>query len=439
MQLADWLRLHGLTLRNSRDNDEAVAKQAELEAVNLRRAALEDRILSEGVFTNRNYFYTWDWRCSALVQLVRPVTDDDWDNLKVPTYRLLGSIEASAIYTRFSRKGGNNSDDDSDRPRLPKRPKAVSAAAWKYILPEVRKLAKARRLQEEHLTNEPVEATPPPTPKKTSFDSKQRPSFEWAKVQAKNAFFRPRYDKLVKGESGGAITSVIPSFRSYLHLDAVQSLYDQPDFGVNDNASEEDTAVYVDCLDGILEEIESRRQDLRFDALKLILRATTEMTDKELDNLDPDVLANEYNDDFFRRPTSWICCSRCGQIASAHATLVHAKKYGCYASLPAGTSPFSMPLEVACAWSAILELAPDLDPEDSAIAARDLDAAFEKKWLVWDNAPKYKGGKKEWRELICKAHKVAGEFDRRGEYLAAPVIAMKKKGKSRRRWGRWWC
>ncbi|GAA5973116.1 hypothetical protein JCM11641_006277 [Rhodosporidiobolus odoratus] len=181
-------------------------------------------------------------------------------------------------------------------------------------------------------------------------------------------------------------------------------------------------------FEAVQEEFTTYGLSTRCHALKLILSATTEMSEDDLEDLDEDVLASpEYSDDFFLHPSSWLCCSSCGQVGPLVTLLHHSHQshpLPRLVDLETQEMPIELPLEVACALSAVFELG-QIDEKDTMLTTKKLDKRFADNRFVWQNAPKGSGGRKTWDTLVSKIRSVGAEFAQKGLYLPVAVISIK--------------
>ncbi|GAA5946609.1 hypothetical protein JCM10213_006645 [Rhodosporidiobolus nylandii] len=379
------------------------------------------------------------WRSSPLVAAVCStglLSDQTWEEIKDTVYGLIGEIAAPAIWKRHVRKmerEGDSEDEGSGRIRMPKKPKSVTATAWKYILPEVRKVAKASRSQERVKPVKPLQPAKAPT--QPAEDSNANYYIPWDKLQPKTAFFKKRYQKLSKLVPS-ASRPYLPVFDDFLELPTVKVLYRDLGYGVGAVDDKGDSDRWGEALDDVLEEVGSHMLDVRFRALKLILAATTEMDEAEIDALDPDCLADEeYGDDFFAKPAHFVCCSGCGYFGALASVLSHQASCRPYYYRPSKTFDIDLPLEVACAASAIFELI-DLDADDSSVTEASITSKMDGRRVTWENAPKWKGGKRTtWKHLLTRVHTAAKQYDPKNLALPAPVISLNREYKGR--WSRW--
>ncbi|GAA6041504.1 hypothetical protein JCM8097_001912 [Rhodosporidiobolus ruineniae] len=420
-KLADWIVKHGRALRDARDQE-----------VNL-MARLEQRVLDDGVF-KRGHFNKLEWRENSLVKDCGVVTDEIWASLKIPLYRLLGKLSAEAIYKR-SKKRADDSDDESGRPRLPKKPQSVSKQAWKYILPELRKVAKARRQDEVEESSQvkPVVGQPKPA---VSAAKTPEPVLSYEQRSAQDSFLNGWRSRVLR-EQDGVDDADLVSLSDLRDLPSIKALRLVAKIGIDPENDEKDLVKLEAVLDAVLDEskefILERDLDLHLQALKLILAANTDMDAQEIAALDSSVLLpNEddeddspvYNDAFFRRPSSWVCCAGCGDIGPVDDILKDHAHHR-YWSRRRGSGLVDLPLEVACAWSAVLELL-QLDPEDETVTPEKVDKAMEGYVLLWENAPDHKPGKNTWQDLIGKVRRAAFDCDKKDVALPAPVVELKK-------------
>ncbi|GAA6041488.1 hypothetical protein JCM8097_001901 [Rhodosporidiobolus ruineniae] len=414
-KLVDWIKKHRDDLIADRDSEFRDSLQFVREAAERNRHHLEERVLDDGVF-KKGHFNKLEWRENSLVKDCGVVTDEIWESLKTPLYRLLGKISAEAIYKR-SKKRVDDSDDESGRPRLPKKPQSVSKQAWKYILPELRKVAKARRRDEADDVNQvkPVAAPPKraPTPAKTP-----EPMLPWDQRLTQNDFLRDWHGKIDAQQKHDENERFL-KYRDFCDLPTVRQLRAHALLGIDAAARDKDNVKFEAEIDSILAE-----------AAELILERTLQ----EIAALDSSVLLpNEdgdededdspiYGDAFFRRPSSWVCCADCGGFGPLDALLNSKQQHHRYWC---SSSKVDLPLEVACAWSAVLELL-QLDPDDEDVTPATVDKAMSGHVLRWENAPDHKPGKHNWKKLIVKVRKTARAFDRKNVALPAPVIELKK-------------
>lgn len=118
--------------------------------------------------------------------------------------------------------------------------------------------------------------------------------------QRRQSQIKTKWHSLRQGNTGSAVS--LP-FSHFLHLPAVNALLCSDD-AVTDKA-------WAAAVDDVLEDIDEWRVDVRIEAIKTILAATTEKTRQELDKMDADDFA-EFDDKFFERPTSYLVCTLYG-------------------------------------------------------------------------------------------------------------------------------
>ncbi|GAA5864181.1 hypothetical protein JCM8547_001282 [Rhodosporidiobolus lusitaniae] len=423
-ELVTWLWTHSdqLTLERKEEIPQTMVKTARTSR--LRRVDLEERVLADGVFA-RALFRQPAWTTDPLVNKGGPVPNSGWNNIKDPLYRLLAQIAAEGIYRR-KRKNDEDSEEEYGRYVPPKKPKAVTAAAlaWKLIVPALRKVAKAdRHADTSQKPSLPVQSdSEESTPAKESKRSKRRnrygeknnggiderlSGFSWA-TRETNEFVRARLAELALEQESTDAGNLFPHLAVLKTFPSVKQLYAQPKFGKSDANEEKDLEPREEHKEDVQAEVDEYQQDLRCLVLKLILAATTEMTEDEIDELNPTEALEDYM-----------------------TILNHAKACGPYGN--AYRFPVDLPLEVACA----VFMLRGLDTDDPAIKPKDLTDALGEDWLCWENRPKYKcPDRVEWTELISTVHSTAKQYDNTNKVLQAPVIRLRKKSKRHRRW-RW--
>lgn len=95
----------------------------------------------------------------------------------------------------------------------------------------------------------------------------------------------------------------MPLFADFLHLPTVKTMWELED-------SKQDKATFKQNVDSIMEELDEYRIDVRLEAIRTILRATTTMSKEEVDNIDSDeLISDEYDDAFLERATSALVCN----------------------------------------------------------------------------------------------------------------------------------
>lgn len=271
-------------------------------------------------------------------------------------------------------------------------------AAWMYVEAALKQLIQAKKDESDRI------------------EARQRDVEELARRQKthdkKNAFFRERYEKICAMLPSKAARACMPRFLDFLRLPTVSELYADDKYGIDPKRAEADIARFTAELDAVKAELDEFALDVRLDALKVILASTTEMTADEIEELDADALGDpRYGDAFFARPSSWLFCAECINLGTLLGLLQHTHKKHPRNPLPLRLDeetasapppqkpPVRLPLEVACAWSAIFELA-QLDIDDPKITDKDLDRALEDYKLVWENGPRGCKGRSSWRELV---------------------------------------
>lgn len=321
-----------------------------------------------------------------------------WKQIKEDVYAVVGKDVAAVVFSRSGKK--------SNRSTLLTKPKSRSAkgaylsfslllpyltrfllstrAAWSYVEPHLVQLHK------EYMAKKKIEK------KRQAVDDKRR---------SKRPFFEGRYKKLVEMQPNKDAGAYLPRFGDFLALPTVNELYVDDKFGTGAADKDDDLATWSERFDDIVEEVNSYMLDVRLHALKTILAVTTEMDENELEALDGDDLAKEaYGDAFFKRPSSWLSCSLCHEVGPLLKILSHFRQS--HATLIASESdtpvmPVRLSLEVACALSAVIELA-EVDEDDPETTIKDLKDAFKDKRLIWENPPSgmKKRRQERWEDLV---------------------------------------
>ncbi|GAA6041497.1 hypothetical protein JCM8097_001906 [Rhodosporidiobolus ruineniae] len=379
---------------------------------NLRRQALEDKVVEDGVFGRNDLHH--GFANNALVTKAEPLTDGVFEQIKEYLYYVIGKDVAAITFNRSRSKNAA---------KVLQKPKSRSAQAWRYIKPELVKLLKKYQQQKKA-------------------DNASRLSEETR--QKKEPFMTARYSKIKAMQPNDDARAYLPRYGDFLALPTVNELYSLPKFGIAGADDEDGMKLWSERFDDILEEVSSYGQDVRLHAVRLILGVTTSMTDDELGELDGDTLASdEYaSDEFFKRPSSWVCCSACGgrRIGPLPDILQHwqtshpLNRARDVTAKPEPTMPVKLSLEVACAASAVFELG-GIDAENEDVTAKQLDDEFEGEKLVWDNVPKphQKQRHASWTSLLQQVETVSNELAAKGEVIAAPTIARKGLN-SREKW-----
>ncbi|BGP50639.1 hypothetical protein JCM10450v2_006558 [Rhodotorula kratochvilovae] len=245
--------------------------------------------------------------------------------------------------------------------------------------------------------------------------------------QARQISLRHRYDKLKQSLPRKA-RPFVPLFVDFLLLPSVKELWEPEDAVLN-------RATWTAQLDAITEELEQHRLELVEHAHELVIRATTDPDER--DDADEDD-ERDLSDAFFARATSFVCCGVKGCFAKQNCSYVkmstgwtctphpnedrkgaigplikvlqhqHEKHndedHITQPKLFAGEPRFriELPLEIACAMSAVLDLL-KLDPLTAGLKA--LERAEADVWhYEWDNSPAYKRkchGRDPWFYLLC--------------------------------------
>lgn len=270
----------------------------------------------------------------------------------------------------------------------------VLTVGWKYVRPEladVIKEEKVKAVERQKLAAELKAKAPKISP---------------AQQNAKDSFFAERYKKIKTMQPSKAAAATLPRLGDFLSLPSVEPLYQDLHFGTSnkDAQIEEDIDTWgKEHLDDVLDDAQSFAVDTRFEALKLILAATSEDPDSALDGLDIDAL-QEYDDDFFLRPSSWLSCGLCtSKFGPLPTVLQHIHDEHPLVRPPSGevSRPpvLELSLEVACAFSAVLELA-GLDGDDCEVTSDELTEKLDDHMLLYENAPKGVKKRGTWIQLV---------------------------------------
>ncbi|GAA6040614.1 hypothetical protein JCM8097_008069 [Rhodosporidiobolus ruineniae] len=260
---------------------------------------------------------------------------------------------------------------------------------------------------------------------------------------------RSRFDNLRAAESDEQTRLLYPVFPVFLTFNSVKPLL-PPEKLPEDFDPELTDEVWDEALPLIKEELEQYRLDLFLHAIKLILRATT---DDELPE-DDDLLANleQYDDAFFAKATSFLCCTapdcfryrrskgappagRITFIGPLFSLLKHQHEAHSSALKPLKPSknmdgrlaviPLDLPLEVACAVSALIDLG-DLD--DSTAGTRELNEMDREGSYEWEDSTIWSKWFDSWRDLLDAVYRAAVKAARAGpdHCLPLPTIVYRK-------------
>lgn len=243
------------------------------------------------------------------------------------------------------------------------------------------------------------------------------PHFSAEVTAAKDAFFQERYKKCFSMAPTKEAGWTAPRYGEFHLLPTVLELFADPKFAAStsDEARAADLKTWgEEHLDKVLDDMDNFAVDSRCEALRTILAATTDMGEEEggLDAVDfiEAIASDEYNDEFFRRAGSYVSCRECTVFGPLQQVLKHVHKihpltslysYGLgrdAASLDELEPRVDLLLEVACAWSALLELA-ELDA-DKPVSDKMLDKAFKDKKLVWENGPRGTKRRGGWKDVV---------------------------------------
>ncbi|GAA5864375.1 hypothetical protein JCM8547_005801 [Rhodosporidiobolus lusitaniae] len=225
---------------------------------------------------------------------------------------------------------------------------------------------------------------------------------------------RKRYNRLRKHETDDFARAAYPLFVDFLRLESVKPLLLPEEMPSNFEAEQENGRAELSDDDWeeqeelVKEEVEQHRLDLVLHAVKLIIRATAEdelPSDEEIvDNL------GDYDDDFFEMASSFLCCDSWKQATPFH---------------------FSVPLEVASATSALLELG-GLD--DSTATEANLDDLEQKtSSFDWLNGHGQRKHFEHWRPLLDSVYRESQRFAKMKPPRAMdpPCIARKIRRKKK--------
>ncbi|GAA5836503.1 hypothetical protein JCM9279_000409 [Rhodotorula babjevae] len=280
------------------------------------------------------------------------------------------------------------------------------------------------------------------------------------RLQDRQRSLRPRYDKL-KDALPPSARPFVPLFIDFLALSSVKALW-------QDETVKLDDATWSEHLDDVKEELDQYRLDLAMHARELIAAAAHDPDEPSSSSAAPDEDEFDLSDDFFKLASSLVSCgvpdchlsaSRTGAgpapvarsaqqsaedederampVGSLENVLRHlhkehngatfittAKHFGDEPRLP-----LSLPLEVSCAVSALLDLA-KLDPATATFDDLGAFTAIVREYK-WENSPKHRwfsawrDPEKPWLDLLCV---VKIEADRAAKLsppqsLDPPIIA----------------
>ncbi|GEM12448.1 F-box domain, cyclin-like domain containing protein [Rhodotorula toruloides] len=434
-KLGDWVSLRWSSLIGMQDAIKAEGTVVDSRVQNARVTAIRNHLTNEGIFPSTTFEYA-PWFSHPLVNRAEPLTDEIWNAIRPVLLRVIARYIALTIIARCgSRTKASEDDDDSDdeaalKRDLLKRPKSVSAEGWKWVRPILAELLKHAKQPERPVTPQP-----------------QGPILTIQQREVKNAFFRECYDKALDMLPSQEGRFYAPRFGEFLVCPTVQQLYDDAELAVDNSTYDDDLATWAEHLDAIFDEMGDYVVEVRLSALKAILAATTEMSAEEIEELDADALADPaYNDSFFTRASSWVNCADCEKFGSLIEVLQHRHEShplpssyagGVKLTADAPRPQVELSLEVACAWSAILELA-NSDADKPGFKGKHLTKALGQQGLGWENGPWGTKRRRTWTELIEMVCVNARMAHRQQEVLAVPVIALKKPYKPRRARGWWW-
>ncbi|BGP00476.1 hypothetical protein NBRC10513v2_006278 [Rhodotorula toruloides] len=435
-KLGDWIRMRWSPLISMQDAIKAEGTVFDSRLQNARVTAIRKHLSNEGIFPSSTFKHA-PWSSHPLVQRAEPLTNGViWKAIRPVLYRVIARYVALNIIARCgSRKKTKKDDDDSDdeaalKRDLLKKPKSVSAQGWKWVRPILAELLKHAK-----------------QPEKPAAPLQQGPVLTMEQRDVKNAFFRERYEKALDILPSQKGRFYAPRFGEFLVCPTVQQLYDDAEFAVDESTYDADLATWAEHLDAIFEEMGDHVLEVRLSALKAILAATTEMSAEDIEDLGVDALADPaYDDSFFTRASSWVNCADCYKFGSLVEILKHRHEFHPLSSPHPGSvkltadaprSQVELSLEVACAWSAILELA-NIDADKPNFKAKNLTMALGRQDVAWENGPRGTKHRQTWSNLIEAVCRHARAAHRRQDVLAVPVIVLRKPYKPRRGRGWWW-
>ncbi|GAA5859874.1 hypothetical protein JCM8547_004367 [Rhodosporidiobolus lusitaniae] len=306
-----------------------------------------------------------------------------------------------------------------------------ACAMWKKIKPEALKLAQQAV---------------------AAYDAEQEKRDrvkKWSKHRNERIkHLRKRYDDLCELEEHFSLS--FPVFSAFLSFESAKPLLlpSKP----QDDLDEENVKIPDEEWDKqlplVLEKVEEHTVNLVLHAIKLILRARIEGELPE----DNEILAHleEYDDEFFEKATSFLCCSHpgCHRATTYTRSSVYPFRYERHDSRPtfvgsfrdllehqhtihspdektylisdqgrkpslSSSAPFhlDLPLEVACTVQALIELG-DLD--DDTAGMKELDSVTKKATLEWEDTS---------LDIVCRASSKAARAgpDR---FLPPPCIVL---------------
>jgi hypothetical protein len=229
---------------------------------------------------------------------------------------------------------------------------------------------------------------------------------EMARKQTRQKSLRPRYDSLKAGLPATA-RPYLPLFVDFLLFPSVVPLWEE-EGDVTDE-------VWEDALDEVSGDVEEFRIDLCTYARQVVLEATTDPDEEEYAEEDE----GDLGDGFFSKATSYVACGfthcskshktgtftrtfwrrRANKVSDSNSfgplveVLEHQHKLHNFDNTlpvkatknPSSCSPsvhVHLPLEIACAVSAVLDLA---NLSDNATKV-DLERADSRGWWEWENA-----------------------------------------------------
>ncbi|GAA5995835.1 uncharacterized protein JCM10292_004777 [Rhodotorula paludigena] len=294
----------------------------------------------------------------------------------------------------------------------------LTESAWETIQPAIIKLVlrlRKKRLRDEHVV----------------------------KLQQRQAALRGRYDKL-KNALPASMQPFVPLFVDFLVMPSVIPLWDIEDDEVPVEITDK---LWREHLDSVKEEVEQHGLDLVCRARDMMYAATTDPDERNERQQEDAIDLQEEGadlDKFFRLATSFVCCafSKCASVGNDVASLVvvlqhQHRAHNGLSSLDAKSTlapdaiepalRIELPLEVACAISAIIELA-DLDPSTASLS--DLDSFTNGvHYLEWENTTSVRSRFYTWSSLVSHVRTEVQKAAKQKPPLSLdpPVIVLDSK------------
>ncbi|GAA5985241.1 hypothetical protein JCM10908_002581 [Rhodotorula pacifica] len=413
-----------------------------------RRRRIVERINKEGVFASFANPETTvgGFVGHPLVRVAEPLTDEVWLDVRPRLYKDLGRCVAHNILVQHKARDVKSTKFAWDRvmPALLARPPELSDNVWKYVEPQISALVEEEKQHAQQLATDKVKA-----------DAARKHA---ALREAKQQFFRDRLNEIREKQSDERARDYLPRLADFCMLQVVRDFYDDPTFAIKSENKSADLKKWEERLDESQAAIDEYKIDVRLSALKVILAATTDRSEEEIESLDVEELARPaYDDDFFLRPSSWVHCSSClwmyGPLAEilrhrqvAHSSLglrapaglssePEAGKEVPASSADPGKPPVELSLEIACTMLSICEIG-QLDADDPNVTRTTLNDEFHEIRFRWKNADLCRTSRHTWSDLIRTVHQSASSAHKLGEVLPVPEIRRTTLSpyERRRRW-----